>query len=96
MKINVKDLKVGDVFMIPDDKKVFKVVEISEIPVYTLEFEEVYPIMCDCFSPEHGKTFGYTKLPDEVEEVELLYRENEERYESWTSVVFKGDEEDES
>jgi len=96
MKINVKDLKVGDVFMIPDDKKVFKVVEISEIPMYTLGFEKVYPIMCDCFSPEYGKTFGYMKLSDEVEEVELLYRENEEKYKSWTSVVFKEDEEDES
>lgn len=96
MKINVKDLKVCDVFMIPNDKKVFKVVEISEIPMYALGFEKVYPIMCDCFSPEYGKTFGYMKLSDEVEEVELLYRENEEKYKSWTSVVFKEDEEDES
>ena len=87
MKINVKELKVGDVFMKSDDKKVFKVMEISEFPVFTLNFEKVYPIMCDCFSPEHGKTLGYMKLSDDVEEVELIYRENEAPYKSWTSVI---------
>lgn len=96
MKINVKDLKVGDVFMIPDDKKVFKVMEVSETPVYALDFKKIYPIFCDCFSKEHGKTLGYMKLSDEIEEVELIYRDNENKYESWTSAVFKGEEEDES
>lgn len=89
MKIKVKELKTGDVFMIADDKKTFKVMEVSEFPVFTLNFEKVYPIMCDCFSLEHGKTLGYMKLSDDVEEVELLYRENENKYEP----LFKGDEE---
>ena len=101
MKINVKELKVGDVFTYSDDtqmenmlmvlqnSKVFKVMEISEMPLYTMNFEKVYPIMCDCFSPEKGKTFGYMKLADAVEEVELLYRENEAPYKSWTSAIPK-------
>ena len=93
MKINVKELKAGDVFMVTDDKKTFKVMEISEIPLYTMNFEKIYPVMCDCFSPEYGKTCGYMKLSDDIEEVELIYRENENKYESWTSAVFKGDEE---
>lgn len=94
MKINVKELKVGDVFIQAGVKKVCKVVEVSEVPVFTFpNFEKVYPIMCDCFSPEHGKTCGYRKLSDDVEEVELIYRENETPYESWTSTVFKGEEE---
>lgn len=96
MKVNVKDLKVGDVFMTQDTSKTFKVVEISETPLYTLDFKKIYPIMCDCFSKEHGKTLGYMKLSDETEEVELIYRNNENKYESWTSAVFKGEEEDES
>ena len=94
MMISVKDLKNGDVFMTQDTSKTFKVMEVSETPIYTLDFKKIYPILCDCFSKEHGKTLGYMKLSDEIEEVELFYRENEEKYKSWTSVVFNVDEED--
>lgn len=96
MKINVKELKNGDVFMTQDTSKTFKVMEDSETPLYTLDFKKIYPIMCDCFSKEHGKTLGYMKLSDEIEEVELIYRDNENKYESWTSAIFNGEEEDES
>ena len=94
MKIKVNELKKGDVFKKTDDSKVFKVIEISEIPIYNfvkaeyaedgksvnMEAATVYPIMCDCFSPEHGKNLGYMKLSDGIEEVELLYREKEYEY----------------
>ena len=94
--ISVKDLKNGDVFMTQDTSKTFKVMEVSETPIYTLDFKKIYPILCDCFSKEHGKTLGYMKLSDEIEEVELIYRDNENKYESWTSAIFNGEEEDES
>jgi hypothetical protein len=94
MKINVKELKVGDVFMTQDTNKTFKVAEDSETPVYTLNFEKIYPIFCSCFSAEHGKNLGYMKLSDEITEVELIYRDNDTKYESWTSAVFKREEED--
>lgn len=97
MKINVKELKNGDVFKIQGDNKTYKVMEVSEIPLYTAFGEVVYPIMCDCFSPEHGKTCGYMKISDGVKEVELLYRDNENKYESLTSAIFKdGEKEDEN
>ena len=96
MMISVKDLKNGDVFMTQDTSKTFKVMEVSETPIYTLDFKKIYPILCDCFSKEHGKTLGYMKLSDEIEEVELIYRDNENKYESWTSAIFNGEEEDES
>lgn len=80
MKINVKDLKVGDVFKHEKSDYVFCVAEISKTPLYTLEFTKVYPIICDCFSPVTNKTLGYLKLDDETKEVDLLYRKNETKY----------------
>lgn len=89
MRTRVKELKVGDIFKVDNDNKTFKVVEVSTTPLYTPDFEMIYPIICDSFSPEYGKTCGFRKVPEEIEEVELIYRESVVKYESWTNSITK-------
>ena len=101
MKINVKDLKVGDVFKKDGSELVFKVMEISETPLFTFGFAKIYPIICDAFNPVVNKTAGYLKLEDNVTEVDLLYRNSEIKYvtikESFESIINeRTDKEDES
>lgn len=101
MKVNVKDLKVGDVFKKDGSGLVFKVMEISETPLFTVDFGKIYPIICDAFNPAVNKTAGYLKLEDSVTEVDLLYRNSEIEYvtikESFESIINKQtDNEDES
>lgn len=101
MKINVKDLKVGDVFKKDGSELVFKVMEISETPLFTVDFGKKYPIICDAFSPAVNKTAGYLMLDDSITEVDLLYRNSEKKYvtikESFESIINEQtDNEDES
>lgn len=87
MKVKVGELKVGDIITgvrFLQHSITCKVVEICP-PVYEPDtLEPVFPVMVDGFLD--GERFGWFKLSDNIDTVDLIYRENPSRYVTFGEV----------
>ena len=83
MKIKTSELKLGDIILqnVKENDVYSKVVEIRENPVYApVTFKPVYLAIIDGFIPSNGNRFGESALSLNVDEVEVVYRENPQKH----------------
>jgi hypothetical protein len=91
MKITKDQFQLGDIITYENKgiKIAAKVVEICQNPVYDAanDFQEVYPIIVDCFVRKNGSHTGRCAIIHDEEEFELVYRENPLQYEPLDDIV---------
>ena len=79
MKVKKEELQIGDILYqdYKGQQMACKVTEIFKEPLMRFSDKKIiFPVMVDGFFVETGDRFGHFKLSDDIEEFEVIYREN--------------------